>query len=227
MVDNSNVLLSAVRAQLTWKLPIFCVEQVVQLLKALVVPSQKVLASDARVEDGGQDNPVLIIDRSAAQSNSLSLADWRFNSLDCRGSNRNIEEAEKELQEALEMLRVNNDAGLISTMPPKITARLETERAYCSNLVKNLAICQDFATAHEWDRLAIHCDDLLNSPECRTCTTQSVSPSTPMYFAARKNVIFIILSVQSFARTTFILWSVRCCVICVDRQLPGAEGRHG
>ena len=38
----------------------------VQLLKALVVPSQKVLSSDARVEDEGQDNPVLILDRSVS-----------------------------------------------------------------------------------------------------------------------------------------------------------------
>jgi|EP01043_Picozoa_sp_COSAG02_P009022 hypothetical protein len=82
------------------------------------------------------------------------------------------------------MLRLNVDAGVLSIMPPKITARLEKEHAYCCNLVKNLAICQDFAATHQWERLAIHCDDLLNSPECRTCTAQSFS-------AAGRNAVFL------------------------------------
>jgi hypothetical protein len=144
---------------------------VVQLLKALVIPSQKVLASDARVDDRGQDNPVLIIDRSADRPShlpyKLALNSFGLASDACR----NIEEAKQEVQEALEMLRAHYNAGLLSEMPRRITAQLETEHAYCSRLVKQLAICQDYATEHQWDRLAVHCDELLRNPEDRKCTT--------------------------------------------------------
>lgn len=115
------------------------------------------------------------------------------------------------------MLRLNVDAGVLSIMPPKITARLEKEHAYCCNLVKNLAICQDFAATHQWERLAIHCDDLLNSPECRTCTAQSFS-------AAGRNAVS---SERPLRADRIRLVGLAMCVICVGRQLPGAQGHHG
>ena len=69
------------------------------------------------------------------------------------------------------MIRVYYDAGLLSTMPQRVVARLETEYAYCARMVEKLAICQDFAAEHQWDQLAVHCDELLRDPEDRKCTT--------------------------------------------------------
>ena len=150
-------------------------QQVVQLLQALVVPSQKVLAADARIVDHGGDNPVLILDRLAMSPlpafHRLALGSLGLS----RRPRRNIEEAEQELREALIMLRTHHDAGTLSTPPAKIMARLEKEHAYCSDLIKQLATCKSLAARHAWEKLAIHCDELLHSPDNRSCTTHGIS----------------------------------------------------
>lgn len=74
------------------------------------------------------------------------------------------------------MLRENHEAGILPTMPPQITERLEKERAYCAMLVEQLAICKNLAVKQEWEQLAIHCDELIHKPESRTCVAPNFRP---------------------------------------------------
>ena len=115
-------------------------DKVVQLLRALVVPHDKVLASRARFEmQPGHDVPVLVVDNL-------------------------VEQARDEVREAMAMLqREAESGGLPEGLPEVVMGKLKVVEVHAAGLWEMLGKCIKLFAAREWDQVAVLCEEALRT----------------------------------------------------------------
>ena len=104
-------------------------------------------------------------------------------------------------------------------MPVKITARLQKEEAYCSDLLNHLATCKYHTTFKSWERLAIHCDDVLHTPGFRNARVIKV-------IMDEANNQIELACIRMFKESAVAFGSINARMDESKRRLDEAKSRH-